>query len=421
VDVLEIDGASNTGIDNIRNLRDLVQYKAMQSRYKVVIIDEVHQISKPAFNALLKTLEEPPEKTIFIFATTELQKVPPTIISRCQYFEFKKVSQKDIIAHLAEIARKENLILTDAGLGIIARVSDGSIRDGLTLLDQAVAFCGKTIADADLDLILRTINCDLLFEFSSAVIAAAPDRIFPLVEKVIDSGYDLREFHKRLVEHFRDLLIVRTMEKPQDILHLGETDLAAFRAEAEKTGEEDLLRFLQALQDGELALRYSSHPQIAFETLLVKLCHFNKLVELKDVIAGFDEERSASGSAAGLRVQTGAAVTAQTRPSTMKPSVASAASTPSPAKPSPVEAAKAFTMRRPAVAGSPAVTPKPAAPAPAESSSAVPPALREAHREREAKREAALKTANVKLFQDKLRGRIISVEDPDRPRPKDEE
>ena len=118
VDVLEIDGASNTGIDNIRNLRELVQYKAMHSRYKVVIIDEVHQISKPAFNALLKTLEEPPEKTVFIFATTELHKVPPTIVSRCQYFEFKRVGKKDLLAHLADIARKEDLALTENGFNL---------------------------------------------------------------------------------------------------------------------------------------------------------------------------------------------------------------------------------------------------------------------------------------------------------------
>ncbi len=383
LDVLEIDGASNTGIDNIRDLRDLVQYKAMKSRYKVVIIDEVHQISKQAFNALLKTLEEPPEKTLFIFATTELQKVPATIISRCQYFEFKRVSQKDLTAHLSEIARKEDLVLTENGFNQIARAADGSVRDSLTLLDQAVAFCGKTVSDADLDLILATINRDLLFEFSSAVIAAAPDRIFSLVDKVIDSGYDLRAFHKRLIEHFRDLLIVRTMEKPQDILHLGEPDLAAFRTEAEKTGEEDLLRFLQSLQDGEAGLRYSSQPQIAFETLLVRLCHFGKLVELKDILAGL-EGAPAAGPVAGLRSPI--ASPGQTRPSMARPPVAS-----------------------------------PAAQTPRDASDAAPSALREAHREREANRAAALKTANVKLFQDKLKGRVISVEDPDRPRPKNEE
>ncbi len=430
LDVLEIDGASNTGIDNIRDLRDLVRYKAMKSRYKVVIIDEVHQISKPAFNALLKTLEEPPEKTLFIFATTELQKVPATIISRCQHFEFKRVSPKDLFNHLHDVARKEGLELTENGFALLARAAEGSVRDSLTLLDQAVAFCGRTIADADLDLILGTINRDLLFEFSSAVIAGAPDRIFPLVEKVVDSGYDLRTFHKRLIEHFRDLLIVRTMDKPQDILHLGEADLAFFRTEAEKTGGEELLRFLQALQDGEAGLRYSSQPQIAFETILVRLCHFGKLVELKDVLAGLE------GGSAGTALRPSSATV---RPAAIRPQAAvpaAPAAYASPAKPSALDAAKAFIQRRAAAAAAPPASAKTPAPAPARparpaasSDPATEPkaredasaALRAARRERETGRDAALKNENVRMFQEKLKGRVISVEDPEPPRPKDEE
>jgi len=399
VDVLEIDGASNTGIDNIRDLRELVQYKAMHSRNKVIIIDEVHQISKAAFNALLKTLEEPPANTVFIFATTELQKVPATIVSRCQVFEFKKVPLKEIAAHLAEIASKENLTLTPYGLDLLAGASDGSIRDGLSLLDQAAAFCGSTISDTDLNLILGTINRDLLFEFSSAVLAGAPDRIFSLTEKVIDSGYDLRTFHKRLVGHFRDLLIVRTMSKPAELLHLAESDLAAFRAEAGKAGEEDLLRILQALQDGEPALKYSTQPQIAFETLLVKLCHFPKLVELKDILAGMEAPASKSGPAMA--------------PAGARPAVSTPASSSAPAaRPSLTPAPTASVAARAARSGIGREETKAASPPPAPPAALDLNAARAAQQERMAEREAALRDPRVLKIQEKLKGRAVSVEDP---------
>jgi len=437
VDVLEIDGASNTGIDNIRDLRDLVQYKAMHSRYKIIIIDEVHQISKPAFNALLKTLEEPPEKTVFIFATTEFQKVPPTIVSRCQYFEFKNVSLKDLIAHLVEVAGKENLTLTENGFAVLARAADGSIRDSLTLLDQAAAFCGSTISDEDLDLILGTINRDLMFEFSSAVLAGAADRIFPLTEKVIDSGYDLRTFHKRLIEHFRDLLIVRTVSKPGDILHLSEADLAPFRTEAGKTGEEDLLRYLQALQDGEPAMKYSLNPQIAFETLLVKLCHFNKLVDLKDILAGLDEPAAKSGPVSDPRSRPAYSGNSSSSPAPSygsRPSYSSSPRTTPPARPPMSPAATASVAARAVRSGigrdetktsfpsAPAPTPaSPAAPPAASNGNRVSPDMRAAQEEKLAGREAALQDPRVKKVQDKLKGRVVSVEDPKPWRSDDEE
>ena len=403
VDVIEIDGASNNGIDNIRDLRELVQYKAMQSRYRVIIIDEVHQVSKPAFNALLKTLEEPPEKTIFIFATTELQKVPVTIVSRCQYFEFKRVSQKDLLAHLAEVAKTESLSLTENGFGLIARAADGSVRDSLTLLDQAVAFCGKTVDDKDLALILGTINRDLLFEFSSAVIAGEPGRVFPLVEKVIDAGYDLRAFHKKLIEHFRDLLIVRTVSRPHEILTVGEADLAAFRTEAEKTGEEDLLRYLQALQNGEAALKFSTQPQIAFETLLVRLCHFRKLVDLKDMLAEWDERPPP-----GVRIQRA-----------LRPRRAASSSIWN--ETAIFRAGQAPAAPRPTPPVAPEVKPKPyeaAPPAPRPTIREESPAGPRPDSAGDSGRDSALRYANVRLFQDKLKARVVSVEETKAPRPK---
>ena len=295
IDVLEIDGASNRGIEEIRTLREGIKYKPIHSRYKVVIIDEVHMLTKEAFNALLKTLEEPPPSTVFIFATTEFHKVPPTIVSRCQHFEFKKISQKEIINHLLDITQKEKITISPYGLNLIAVAAEGSLRDAQSLLDQAVAFCGEVINDDDLKEILGIISRDLLFEFSSAIFEEKPDQIFALVEKVIANGYDLRYFYKELIQHFRALLLVASLDKPEDLLPLDSEDLARLKSEAQKVGPEDLLRYLLALQQGEQDLRYSSHPQIYLETLLVKLCHYKKITPLKELVREMREIQKGSG------------------------------------------------------------------------------------------------------------------------------
>lgn len=284
VDVLEIDGASNRGIDEVRSLREGVKYKPIHSRYKVIIIDEVHMLTREAFNALLKTLEEPPPHTIFIFATTEFHKVPATIVSRCQHFEFKKISQKDIINHLLDITKQENITISSYGLNMIAEAADGSLRDAQSLLDQAVSYSGENISDEDLKEILGAISREVLFDFSSAILAEEPDRTFALVESIIEKGYDLRFFFKQLIQHFRNLLLVKTVRQPQELLALSEDDLKALAREAEKSSADDFLRYLVALQQGEQGLKFSSYPRIYLESLIVKLCHFKKIVPLEDII-----------------------------------------------------------------------------------------------------------------------------------------
>jgi len=283
VDVLEIDGASNRGIDEVRSLREGVKYKPIHSRYKVIIIDEVHMLTREAFNALLKTLEEPPPNTVFIFATTEFHKVPATITSRCQHFDFKKISQKDIVNHLIDITQKEKITISPYGLNLIAEASDGSLRDAQSLLDKAVAFSGENITDEDIKEILGAIGQEIFFKCSKAIMEEKPDLIFPLVETVIENGYDLRYFHKELIQHFRNLLLVKSLDNPSDILPLSENDLKNLRNEAENASSEEILRYLLALQQGEQGLRFSSNPQIALETLLVKLCHFKKIAFIKDI------------------------------------------------------------------------------------------------------------------------------------------
>jgi DNA polymerase-3 subunit gamma/tau len=284
IDVLEIDGASNRGIDEVRSLREGVKYKPIHSRNKVIIIDEVHMLTDPAFNALLKTLEEPPSHTVFIFATTEFHKVPATIISRCQHFEFKKISQRDIVNHLLDITQKEKIKVSSAGLNLIAEGADGSLRDAQSLLDQAVAFSGEVINDEDLKEILGTISREILFEFSSIIMEEKADSVFPLVDRLIERGYDLRYFYKELIQHFRNLLLVKSIEGPQELIPLSEEEIDKLKKEAQKASSEEILRYLSVLQQGEQGLKYSSHPRIYLEVLLVKLCHFKKLTPVADII-----------------------------------------------------------------------------------------------------------------------------------------
>ncbi len=284
VDVLEIDGASNRGIEEVRSLREGVKYKPIHSRNKIIIIDEVHMLTREAFNALLKTLEEPPAHTVFIFATTEFHKVPATIISRCQHFEFKKISQRDIVNHLLDITQKEQIEISPAGLNLIAEAADGSLRDAQSLLDQAVAFSGEVINDEDLKEILGTISREILFEFSSMILEEKADSAFPLVDKLVERGFDLRYFYKELIQHFRNLLLVKSIEGPQELIPLSEEEIDNLKKEAQKASGEEILRYLSVLQQGEQGLKYSSHPRIYLEVLLVKLCHFKKLTPVADII-----------------------------------------------------------------------------------------------------------------------------------------
>jgi DNA polymerase-3 subunit gamma/tau len=379
IDVLEIDGASNRGVEDISPIRDTGKYKPIHSRFKIIIIDEVHMLSTHAFNALLKTLEEPPPSTVFIFATTEFHKVPATIISRCQHFEFKKVSQKDIINHLMDICKKEGLTISPYGLGLIAEASDGSIRDAQSLLDQAVAFCGENIGDPELKEILGTVSQDLLFEFSSAVLEEKPEAVFSLVEKVIESGHDLRFFYKELVEHFRNLLLVASVENAQDLLAFNPEELKRLKEESQKASPEDFLRCLQALQQAEPGMRYSSHPQIYFEVLLVRLCHFKKIVLLKDILQEIDK----------IKKEGGVSAESLARPSWPSP---------------PPRTARENAEIRPRPAG-PAETKTPAAASHAPFDK---PNNEPIKQEREM--DIALKDPAVKMFMSTFKARVLSVE-----------
>ncbi|MCX7973274.1 MAG: DNA polymerase III subunit gamma/tau [Candidatus Aminicenantes bacterium] len=289
VDVLEIDGASYRVVDEISSIRDAARLGPIHSRYKVIIIDEVHMLSKHAFNALLKTLEEPSPRTIFIFATTEFHKVPLTIVSRCQHFEFKRIPQKEIADHLIQIAEKEKVSLTKLGAQLIAEMADGSLRDAESLLDKAMAFCGTEISDEKLKEILGLVPREVLFEASSLIFAGRADLVFPFINKIIYQGYDLKLFYEELVRHFRNLLLVSTIENPEEILLLTSEEVSSLKNEAKKVSSIDLIRTLQILLQAEAGLKYTVNPQIYLETLLVRLCHISHLVPLKEIIRSLEE------------------------------------------------------------------------------------------------------------------------------------
>ena len=320
IDVYEIDGASNRGIEEVRSLREGIRYKPIHSRNKVIIIDEVHMLTREAFNALLKTLEEPPPNTIFIFATTEFHKVPATILSRCQHFEFKKISQKEIINHLIDITHREKITISPIGLNLLAAAADGSLRDVQSLLDQAVAFSGENIKDEDLKEILGVMNRELLLECASIILNDKPGAVFSLVEKVIANGYDLRFFFKELIFHFRNLLLAKTVDTPQDLIPLTEEDMTVTKTQANLASSEEILRYLSVLQQGEQGLKFSSHPRIYLETLLVKLCHFKKITPIKTILQELETIKKGLDSPTPKREPITAPETHKTAPPKIKPS-----------------------------------------------------------------------------------------------------
>jgi DNA polymerase-3 subunit gamma/tau len=208
--VLEIDGASNRGIDEIRSLRESVRFPPAKGAKKVYIIDEVHMLTKEAFNALLKTLEEPPRHVLFIFATTEIHKLPATILSRCQRFDFRRLSGEEITGNLRMIAAKDNITLDDDSLRLLARKADGSLRDAQSLFDQAISLCGTTITHEDIRRELRIVDLETFFRVTEMVKRKDPKAALQIVEEIINQGYDPKEFLEGVIEHLRNIMVVKT-------------------------------------------------------------------------------------------------------------------------------------------------------------------------------------------------------------------
>ena len=283
VDVQEIDGASNRGIDEIRALRENVKYMPSSSSYRVYIIDEVHMLTMPAFNALLKTLEEPPAHVKFIFATTETHKVPVTILSRCQRFDFKKIPQAILINHLETIAEAENIQVSKSGLALIAREADGCMRDAQSLLDQVISFAGEKAEDSDITEILGVIDSDILFEASLAIIEGSSATCLEIVDRIYNYGYDIKEFYSALMSQFRNLL-VSVLASQNNLLDMNDRDRKRAQSQAEQAGSEKLHIMLNFLIHQEQGLRFTSNPRLLLEATMIKLCNLGDFMSFSDLM-----------------------------------------------------------------------------------------------------------------------------------------
>ncbi|MBM4123276.1 MAG: DNA polymerase III subunit gamma/tau [Nitrospira sp.] len=282
VDVVEIDGASNTGVDDVREIRENVKFTPFRGSYRVYIIDEVHMLSNSAFNALLKTLEEPPSHVVFVFATTEIHKIPATILSRCQHYNFRRITKAEIIQRLSHVADQEGLTVENRGLASIARASEGSMRDALSLLDQAVAFGGKTVKQGDLEVLLGTVPQEHVRALIAAVMTQDSPAALRVVAHLLDQGYDLRAYCADVVEHVRNLLVAsvvtvkpgpQAQENIQDlqrIMDLSTEDIRQTLADAKAFSADQLQDLFRIFSQAEDALRLSAHPRFVLEVAVVK-------------------------------------------------------------------------------------------------------------------------------------------------------
>ncbi len=284
LDVYEIDGASNTSVDDVRELRENVRYLPRPGKKRIYIIDEVHMLSKSAFNALLKTLEEPPEHVVFIFATTEPQKVPETIQSRCQRFDFRRIPVSRIGGRLREIAAAEGIEAGDAALAWIAKAADGSMRDALSLLDQMISYCGRSIPDDAVRELLGMAGREVFFRISDAVLDQNPAGCIEALDEIYRAGCDLGPFYQDLVEHFRNLLVASLLEDPAPFLQMGDGEAEDFKKQASKSTPEDLRRLLSLLIRAEKDVLRSTLPRVGLEATLVKMAHLGRLEPLPELL-----------------------------------------------------------------------------------------------------------------------------------------
>jgi DNA polymerase-3 subunit gamma/tau len=297
LDVIEIDGASNTGVDDVRELRDNIRYLPNRSRYKIFIVDEVHMLSTSAFNALLKTLEEPPPHAKFIFATTEPHKIPVTILSRCQRFDFRKIPLQRVAGKLREIAVAEGLSVSDQSLSLIARHGEGSMRDALSTLDQVIAFCGDEVLDDDVQALLGMVDRRLLLDTVEAVVHRDARRALDAVRRVDQLGVGPRQFAQELVELFRGLVVCRVVDEPGELLDLVGEELHDVQLLAETVELEDLQRMVTLLLKLQMELVGSPYPILSLEMTLVRLANLPPSAELAKLLARLEslERRLASG------------------------------------------------------------------------------------------------------------------------------
>ena len=287
MDIFEIDGASNRGIDEIRTLRESVKYPPTRGKYKVYIIDEVHMLTKESFNAFLKTLEEPPAHTIFIFATTDIHKVPLTIISRCQRFDFRRIQLDVIKKLLKKIADEEKILIDDKTLTLISKKADGALRDAQSLFDQVISFCGNKIDSETVSQMLNLIDDELFFEISDAVLSKDFPVVFDTTNKIYQNGWDFIDFTDGLLEHFRNILSV-VLTQRTDLIETAEIYRSKYSDYLTSFSKGDLLRILNYLTKLQQELRYSNNQKLRIEIALTNLIGLEKSSTISEIISGLE-------------------------------------------------------------------------------------------------------------------------------------
>jgi DNA polymerase-3 subunit gamma/tau len=329
LDVLEIDAASNRGIDQVRELRDMVRYAPVGGRYKIIILDEAHMLTDEASNALLKTLEEPPEKVVFVMATTQPEDLAETIRSRSQHFHFRALSFAEIVEALQSIASKEGLKIEPGAIAVMARTADGSLRDALSLIEQARAYCGDTITESQVRELLGVVPAEVLDELVAAIENRSTERALGLVHRLLAEGQNLQQFCREAISHFRNVLVARVCGADSELIAAPADERPRVARAAANFSEEDLTRFFQILLLTEEDLRRKPDPRLHLEMGLLRLVNAARLAPLEEVLAELSGNVRAGNVPAG-NVPAGN-VGARTSPPKFN-SGASAAAAPAPAK-----------------------------------------------------------------------------------------
>ena len=296
LDVLEIDAASNTGVDDMRALRERINLTPAGGKKKIYIIDEVHRLSGAAFDALLKTLEEPPEHVVFIFATTEPIKVPETILSRTQRFDFKRVSTSDLAGHMKNIAEREGITIEDAALALLARRGDGSVRDSLSLLDQVAAYAGDSIHEQDVVDALGLVDRQTLFDFCETVASQDSRKALVTIKGVIESGLDVEDFLKELLDHLRILMILGTDRESHDLVNLSTSELADYLKQIEYFSVGDIIRLMKMTGDSLGDLKTGLDERLVLEVAAVKMASMESTVSFQQILAHLQQNPQAAAA-----------------------------------------------------------------------------------------------------------------------------
>ncbi|MBW2648228.1 MAG: DNA polymerase III subunit gamma/tau [Deltaproteobacteria bacterium] len=285
LDVREIDGASNNSVAEIRELRENIKFSPMSSRYKIYIIDEVHMLSGSAFNALLKTLEEPPAHVVFVFATTEIYKVPATILSRCQHFDFKRISVRQIADNLEHIAKEEGIGISNAGLSWIAREGEGSLRDAQGIFDQVISYAGTDIKDSDVEDLLDLADRRLIFELSDAVFKRNAGACLKIIDEAYYSGVDIKHFYQMFLGHFMNLLTMKITNGEGVLDDIPDHETAELKELAQGASRDTIQRILDILMAEEDDIRRSMDPRVNLEYAVVRMAYLEPLIPVDEIIS----------------------------------------------------------------------------------------------------------------------------------------